>query len=97
MDTIRQYLEEARQILQQVNLRDVEAVLDLLVQVQHRKGRVFFLGVGGGAGHASHAVNDFRKGETVRVKVLNVDVDTERISLGSTPSTRAMQSAICAA
>ena len=61
MDTIRQYLEEAGQILQQVNLRDIEAVLDLLVQVQHREGRVFFLGVGGGAGHASHAVNDFRK------------------------------------
>ena len=26
-----------------------------------REGRLFILGVGGGAGHASHAVNDFRK------------------------------------
>jgi D-sedoheptulose 7-phosphate isomerase len=32
-----------------------------LVDVRTRGGRVFFLGVGGGAGHASHAVNDFRK------------------------------------
>ncbi len=33
----------------------------LLVQVRKEGGRIFFLGVGGGAGHASHAVNDFRK------------------------------------
>lgn len=39
--------------------------LDLLAQglagVRERGGRLFILGVGGGAGHASHAVNDFRK------------------------------------
>jgi len=33
----------------------------LLVDLRARGGRLFFLGVGGGAGHASHAVNDFRK------------------------------------
>jgi len=32
-----------------------------LAQVRERGGRLFVLGVGGGAGHASHAVNDFRK------------------------------------
>jgi D-sedoheptulose 7-phosphate isomerase len=40
---------------------DIEAIADGLVRVRERGGRLFFLGVGGGAGHASHAVNDFRK------------------------------------
>ena len=34
---------------------------DLLVELRKREGRLFFIGVGGGAGHASHAVCDFRK------------------------------------
>src|SRR5688572_29816852 len=34
---------------------------DLLAEVKHGSGRVFFLGVGGSAGNCSHAVNDFRK------------------------------------
>ena len=33
----------------------------LLVNLRNQKGRLFLVGVGGGAGHASHAVNDFRK------------------------------------
>jgi D-sedoheptulose 7-phosphate isomerase len=36
-------------------------MVDLLVQVREQGGRLFVLGVGGGAGHASHAVCDFRK------------------------------------
>src|SRR5256885_8576088 len=36
-------------------------MLDLLLEVRHRGGCIFFVGSGGGAGHASHAVNDFRK------------------------------------
>src|SRR6202012_3123889 len=32
-----------------------------LARLRERGGRLFILGVGGGAGHASHAVNDFRK------------------------------------
>src|SRR2546427_8212545 len=39
----------------------IEALADGLAAVRARGGRLFFLGVGGGAGHASHAVNDFRK------------------------------------
>jgi D-sedoheptulose 7-phosphate isomerase len=34
---------------------------DILAQVKHEGGRLFFLGVGGSAGNCSHAVNDFRK------------------------------------
>jgi D-sedoheptulose 7-phosphate isomerase len=36
-------------------------MIELLLEIRAQGGRVFFLGVGGGAGHASHAVNDFRK------------------------------------
>jgi len=55
------YIEESIQILRQLDHTTIDRVLAHLVDVRTRGGRVFFLGVGGGAGHASHAVNDFRK------------------------------------
>ena len=58
---IRQYLNEARQILDRLDTAAIERTVDLLVEVRERQGRLFVLGVGGGAAHASHAVNDFRK------------------------------------
>jgi D-sedoheptulose 7-phosphate isomerase len=58
---IDQYLKEEIAILRQLDQAAIQRVLDLLVQLRTRGGRLFFLGVGGGAGHASHAVNDFRK------------------------------------
>src|SRR2546423_9940019 len=61
MNYTSQYFEEAIRILQQLDQDKIEQMLDLLLQVRQRGGRIFFLGVGGGAGHASHAVNDFRK------------------------------------
>jgi D-sedoheptulose 7-phosphate isomerase len=61
MDYIRQYIYEARSILQILDVAGIERIIELLVQLRVRGGRLFFLGVGGGAGHASHAVNDFRK------------------------------------
>jgi D-sedoheptulose 7-phosphate isomerase len=39
----------------------VDAMARGIARVRERGGRLFVLGVGGGAGHASHAVNDFRK------------------------------------
>ncbi|HZE73098.1 MAG TPA: SIS domain-containing protein [Pyrinomonadaceae bacterium] len=56
-----QYLREAAEILNRMDLRAIERTVELLVQLRDRSGRLFFLGVGGGAGNASHAVNDFRK------------------------------------
>ena len=56
-----QYFEETVQILKQMNGEEVDRIVDLLVATRVAGGRLFFLGVGGGAGHASHAVNDFRK------------------------------------
>ncbi|MBZ5540967.1 MAG: SIS domain-containing protein [Acidobacteriia bacterium] len=61
MGYVRQYIEEATMILRQVDQRAIEEAVDLLVELRQRGGRLFVLGVGGGAGHASHAVCDFRK------------------------------------
>jgi D-sedoheptulose 7-phosphate isomerase len=61
MNYTSQYVEEAVQILVQLDQGRIEHMLDLLLEVRGQGGRIFFLGVGGGAGHASHAVNDFRK------------------------------------
>lgn len=61
MDFIKQFLSEANQILQQLDVCQIERCIDLLVKVRTDEGRLFILGVGGSAGNASHAVNDFRK------------------------------------
>jgi D-sedoheptulose 7-phosphate isomerase len=55
------YIQEAIAILSDLDQEAIERTADLLNEVYVQGGRVFFLGVGGGAGHASHAVCDFRK------------------------------------
>ena len=61
MTYTEQYLGEAIEILKQVDVSAIERMVDLLVETRAAGGRLFLLGVGGGAGHASHAVGDFRK------------------------------------
>lgn len=56
-----QFVSESIAILQSINADEVEALATGLRAVRERGGRLFILGVGGSAGHASHAVNDFRK------------------------------------
>jgi D-sedoheptulose 7-phosphate isomerase len=56
-----QYLQEAKSIIDKIDLTAIEIMTTLLVDLRKRNGRLFLLGVGGGAGHAGHAVNDFRK------------------------------------
>lgn len=56
-----QYLGEAAEILKLLSLSAIERVANLLLDLRQRSGRLYLLGVGGGAGHASHAVCDFRK------------------------------------
>lgn len=58
---VSSYLEEAVEIIAQLDRAAVEAVITELAAVRSRGGRVFFLGSGGGAAHASHASADFRK------------------------------------
>jgi D-sedoheptulose 7-phosphate isomerase len=55
------YLAEARQVLDRLDPAAIDRVVALLVALRQRGGRLFVLGVGGSAGNASHAVNDFRK------------------------------------
>lgn len=61
MDYIEQYLSEARQVIDKLDRSVIQKMVDLLVKVREGNGRLFILGVGGSAGNASHAVNDFRK------------------------------------
>lgn len=60
-DFVDQYLTETRNILDAIDQQDIEWVAQGLAAVRSNGGRLFILGVGGSAGHASHAVNDFRK------------------------------------
>jgi D-sedoheptulose 7-phosphate isomerase len=61
MTYVKQYLDEVSAILALLDQSAVERTADLLLELRERSGRLFLLGVGGGAGHASHAVCDFRK------------------------------------
>jgi len=55
------YLAEAKSVIDLLDRNEIEKMTVLLVQLRANGGRLFFVGVGGGAGHAGHAVNDFRK------------------------------------
>jgi D-sedoheptulose 7-phosphate isomerase len=55
------YFEEAKSVLDEIDANAAEALAEHLSQLRDRGGRLFVLGVGGSAGNASHAVNDFRK------------------------------------
>jgi D-sedoheptulose 7-phosphate isomerase len=61
MNFVAQYLSEAAQVAARIDHAAVESLVDLLADTRDGGGRLFVLGVGGSAGNASHAVNDFRK------------------------------------
>jgi len=56
-----QHLADAIKIIKKIETKQIEKIVDLILNVRNEKGRIFFLGVGGSAGNCSHAVNDFRK------------------------------------
>ena len=60
-DYIKNYFDEMRKVIDGLPQDAIRQMVDIILEVRRRKGRLFFLGVGGGAGHCSHAVNDFRK------------------------------------
>src|SRR5690348_13786583 len=60
-DFIRQFLDESVEIIRKLDAAVIERVATGLAASRDAGGRLFILGVGGSAGHASHAVNDFRK------------------------------------
>jgi len=61
MDHLEKYFQQAAKISSSIQLEVVEKMVDDLVALRNRHGRLFFLGVGGSAANCSHAVNDFRK------------------------------------
>jgi D-sedoheptulose 7-phosphate isomerase len=61
MSFTKTFLEETARIVETIDQGSIEVLADGLASVRQAGGRLFILGVGGSAGHASHAVNDFRK------------------------------------
>jgi len=61
MNFIRQYLIEAKNIIDALDLIEISKIIKHIKIIKKNKGRIFFIGVGGSAANSSHAVNDFRK------------------------------------
>src|SRR3989338_2046476 len=61
MDYIKKYLEQTSKIASMLDQNEINKAINILKSIRENKGRLFILGVGGSAGNASHAVNDFRK------------------------------------
>lgn len=58
---IDSYLKETETIAKKIDKSAVKKIIEILLSIRENNGRLFILGVGGSAGNASHAVNDFRK------------------------------------
>src|SRR6202158_2516149 len=61
MNFAERHLQEAREIIDAIDVGPIERMVSILVEGRESGGRLFFLGVGGSAGNCGHAVNDFRK------------------------------------
>jgi D-sedoheptulose 7-phosphate isomerase len=61
MNHVKQYFDEVQRIAASVDERAIEDIAQGLAILRKSGGRLFILGVGGSAGNASHATNDFRK------------------------------------
>lgn len=57
----REFLDESIDIIRRIDDAAIDRMAAALAEVRAGGGRLFIIGVGGSAGHASHAVNDFRK------------------------------------
>jgi len=61
MSFAKKYIEETKKISEIINPDLIEEMADSIATLKANGGRLFFIGSGGGAGHSSHAVCDFRK------------------------------------
>ena len=58
---IHNFFNEVKNIAEKIDKNDIQKLAESINDVRKKRGRLFFLGVGGSAGNCSHAVNDFRK------------------------------------
>ena len=58
---VKNFFQKINIISEKIDKNQILKLVNTLIKIRKRKGRVFFLGVGGSAGNCSHAVNDFRK------------------------------------
>ena len=56
-----EYLVNTKKLIDTIDVSVIETMVDEIAKIRDNSGRLFFIGVGGGAAYASHAVNDFRK------------------------------------
>ena len=89
MKFIDQYFTEAKKIIDKIDRNQILKMISIINETRSKDGRMFILGVGGGAGHASHAVNDFSKicgieayTPTDNVSELNTFVGSHMINKG---------------
>ena len=61
MGFVSNYLNSLTEINKNLDLSIINKFVESLYKIKKNKGRLFIIGVGGSAGNASHAVNDFRK------------------------------------
>ncbi len=61
MNFSKQFISDTLDTLNEIDLKEVEKLITDLINIKKKKGRLFFIGVGGSAANSSHAVNDFRK------------------------------------
>ena len=61
MSFVENYLDEVIAMVKNLNSQQISNMIDHLVDLRKKQGRLFILGVGGSAANSSHAVNDFRK------------------------------------
>ena len=61
MEYAKRYFKEVQTIASSIDLQSIEKMVQIILGLKKRNGRLFFLGVGGSAANCTHAVNDFRK------------------------------------
>ena len=61
MSHVKNFLNLSSSIIRNMNFVKIDKIIDSIQKIKKKKGRIFFLGVGGSGANCSHAVNDFRK------------------------------------
>lgn len=61
MKLINNFFENINFALSKLDKKKINDTIKLLKKIRNNQGRLFIIGIGGSAGNASHAVNDFRK------------------------------------